>query len=206
MPILPMFPLGTALLPGAGLPLHVFEPRYQQLVHDCMAAPDGPRFGVVLIARGREVGGGEQRNDAGTVARILLDTEIGNGRHVLECVAEERIRVVSWLPDDPYPRAEVEPWPDTESGPVNLSPLLGSLERLYDLLDRLTEGNAPPPPSPSELPDDPGERLFAIARHVPMGEADRYAVLSTPGPAERLEVLTESVATAIDLASWKLQN
>lgn len=206
MPILPMFPLGTALLPGAGLPLHVFEPRYQQLVHDCMAAPDGPRFGVVLIARGREVGGGEQRNDVGTVARILLDTEIGNGRHVLECVAEERIRVVSWLPDDPYPRAEVEPWPDTESGPVDLAPLLGSLERLYDLLDRLTEGNAPPPPSPSELPDDPGERLFAIARHVPMGEADRYAVLSTPGPAERLEVLTESVATAIDLASWKLQN
>lgn len=206
MPILPMFPLGTALLPGAGLPLHIFEPRYQQLVHDCMNAPDGPRFGVVLIARGREVGGGEQRNDVGTVARILLDTEIGNGRHVLECVAEERIRVVSWLPDDPYPRAEVEPWPDTESGPLDLSPLLGSLERLHELLDRLTDGNAPPPPSPSELPDDPGQRLFAIARHVPMGEADRYAVLSTPGPAERLEVLTESVATAIDLASWKLQN
>lgn len=206
MPILPMFPLGTALLPGAGLPLHIFEPRYQQLVHDCMNAPDGPRFGVVLIARGREVGGGEQRNDVGTVARILLDTEIGNGRHALECVAEERIRVVSWLPDDPYPRAEVEPWPDTESGPLDLSPLLGSLERLHELLDRLTDGNAPPPPSPSELPDDPGQRLFAIARHVPMGEADRYAVLSTPGPAERLEVLTESVATAIDLASWKLQN
>ena len=206
MPILPMFPLGTALLPGAGLPLHIFEPRYQQLVHDCMNAPDGPRFGVVLIARGREVGGGEQRNDVGTVARILLDTEIGNGRHVLECVAEERIRVVSWLPDDPYPRAEVEPWPDTESGPLDLSPLLGSLERLHELLDRLTDGNAPPPPSPSELPDDPGQRLFAIARHVPMGEADRYAVLSTPGPAERLEVLTESVATAIDLASWKLEN
>ena len=206
MPILPMFPLGTALLPGAGLPLHIFEPRYQQLVHDCMNAPDGPRFGVVLIARGREVGGGEQRNDVGTVARILLDTEIGNGRHVLECVAEERIRVVSWLPDDPYPRAEVEAWPDTESGPLDLSPLLGSLERLHELLDRLTDGNAPPPPSPSELPDDPGQRLFAIARHVPMGEADRYAVLSTPGPAERLEVLTESVATAIDLASWKLQN
>ncbi len=206
MPILPMFPLGTALLPGAGLPLHVFEPRYQQLVHDCMIAPDGPRFGVVLIARGHEVGGGEQRNDVGTVARILLDSEIGNGRHVLECVAEERIRVSSWLPDDPYPRAEVEPWPDTESGPVDLSPLFESLERLHHLLDRLTDGNAPPPPSPSELPEDPGERLFAIARNVPMGEADRYAVLSTPGPAERLEVLTESVATAIDLVSWKLQS
>jgi len=206
MPILPMFPLGTALLPGAGLPLHVFEPRYQQLVRDCSTAPDGPRFGVVLIARGHEVGGGDQRNHVGTVARILLDTEIGGGRHVLECVAEERIRIDHWLPDDPYPRAEVEPWPDTDSGPVDMAPLMEALERLHDLLDRLTDGNAPPLPSPTELPDDPGARLFAIARHIPMGEADRYAVLATPGPAERVEVLTESVATAIDLASWKLQN
>lgn len=107
MPILPMFPLGTALLPGDHLPL-AFEPRYQQLVHDCMAAPDGPRFGVVLIARGHEVGGGDIRHDVGTVARIVVDTELGGGHHRLECLAEERIRILRWLPDDPYPRAEVE--------------------------------------------------------------------------------------------------
>ena len=47
---LPMFPLGTVLVPSAGLPLHVFEPRYRAMVHDCLA---GEReFGVVLIERG----------------------------------------------------------------------------------------------------------------------------------------------------------
>lgn len=204
MPVLPMFPLGTALLPGAHLPLHVFEPRYRQLVRDCTAAPDGPRFGVVLIARGHEVGGGDERTDVGTVARILVDTEVGGGRHTLECIAEERIRVLAWLPDDPYPRAEVEPWPDIPSGPVDLGSLTVPLGRLYGLLDRLTDGRVVPPPG--DLPEDPGERLFALARYVPMGEADRYAILAAPGPTQRLDALLESVSAAIDMAEWRLKN
>ena len=47
----PMFPLGTALLPGEVLPLRIFEPRYRTMLDDCLAAADGPPgFGVVLIA------------------------------------------------------------------------------------------------------------------------------------------------------------
>lgn len=66
---IPMFPLGTVLLPGAYLPLHVFEPRYRRLVQACLEG--SPEFGVVLIERGSEVGGGERRFDVGCVARIL---------------------------------------------------------------------------------------------------------------------------------------
>ena len=62
MAVLPMFPLGTVLLPGGVLPLHVFEPRYRQLVIDCLADDTGePEFGVTMIERGSEVGGGDQR-------------------------------------------------------------------------------------------------------------------------------------------------
>lgn len=205
MPILPMFPLGTALLPGSDLPLRIFEPRYQQLVEDCTASPDGPRFGVVLIARGHEVGGGDQRHGVGTVARIMVQTDLGGGRCALECIAEERIRVTRWLPDDPYPRAEAEVWPDTDSGPVDFASITGPMGRLYGVLDRLTDGRAPVPPATTELPEDPGARLFALARYVPMGEADRYAVLAAPGPAERMAVLLDAISTAIDLAEWKLK-
>ena len=60
---LPMFPLGTVLLPGAPLPLQVFEPRYRGLTHDCLAGV--PEFGVVLIERGSEVGGGDVRTNVG---------------------------------------------------------------------------------------------------------------------------------------------
>ena len=66
---LPMFPLGTVLFPSVFLPLHVFEPRYQELTRDCLAGDN--EFGVVLIERGSEVGGGDARFDVGTVARII---------------------------------------------------------------------------------------------------------------------------------------
>ncbi len=63
---LPMFPLSAVLFPYASMPLHVFEPRYRALMRDCLAGD--PRFGVVLIERGSEVGGGDQRSSRGRAA------------------------------------------------------------------------------------------------------------------------------------------
>ncbi len=103
-----MFPLGTVLFPYGVLPLHVFEPRYRALVADCLAAPDGPEFGVVLIERGSEVGGGDTRFDVGTVARIVDASAFDDGRYALATVGTRRLRVLRWLPDDPYPQAVIE--------------------------------------------------------------------------------------------------
>src|SRR3954447_12098654 len=105
MPVLPMFPLGSVLLPSVFLPLHVFEPRYRALTEHCLA---GEReFGVVLIERGSEVGGGDVRSPVGTVARILEAVQFDDGRWALGVVGTRRVRVTAWLDDDPYPRAEV---------------------------------------------------------------------------------------------------
>lgn len=110
-----MFPLGSVLVPGMILPLHVFEERYRRLVHDCLAG-DG-EFGVVLIERGSEVGGGDVRTDVGTVARIVQADELPDGRFVVGAVGVRRIRVSRWLEDAPYPRADVADWPDVVGGP-----------------------------------------------------------------------------------------
>ena len=59
----PMFPLGTVLLPGGILPLHVFEDRYRELTEYCLG--NQTSFGVVLIERGHEVGGGDVRASVG---------------------------------------------------------------------------------------------------------------------------------------------
>jgi hypothetical protein len=61
-----MFPLSTVLFPHAQIPLHVFEPRYRALTKDALAGDS--RFGIVLIERGSEVGGGDQRMAVGTSA------------------------------------------------------------------------------------------------------------------------------------------
>ena len=78
MTTLPMFPLGTVVFPGERLPLRVFEPRYRQLVLDCLAA-DSPVFGTTLIERGSEVGGGDERASVGTVM-VLRAVEPIDGR------------------------------------------------------------------------------------------------------------------------------
>ena len=101
MVIMPMFPLGTVLLPGVVLPLHVFEPRYQQLVRDCLEASHA-EFGVVLIDRGSEVGGGDVRSDVGVVARVLQVAAMDAGRFAVISVGTRRIRITQWLEDDPY--------------------------------------------------------------------------------------------------------
>src|SRR3984893_35674 len=105
-PELPMFPLGTVLFPHAVLPLHVFEPRYRLLTERCLA--DDAVFGVVLIERGSEGGGGDLLFDVGTAARIVQAARVEDGRWVLVAVGEQRVRVERWLPDDPYPLAQVD--------------------------------------------------------------------------------------------------
>ena len=72
-----MFPLETVLFPSAVLPLRVFEPRYRKMFEDLLVG--NPEFGVVLIERGSEVGGGEARSGIGTMARVLEARESGGG-------------------------------------------------------------------------------------------------------------------------------
>ena len=55
---LPLFPLGSVLYPGLLLPLHIFEDRYRQLVHDLLDGPEPRRFGVIAIREGSETGAG----------------------------------------------------------------------------------------------------------------------------------------------------
>jgi Lon protease-like protein len=199
---LPMFPLEWVLLPGEELSLRIFELRYTVLVGDLMRSGD-PRFGVVLIARGREVGGGEQRNDVGAMAAITHCAELGGGRYALGCLTGERIRVREWLPDDPYPRAIAEVWPEDEAEPVDDGRFRELEDRIVALHRRMAMARRRwiMPGRNSMLGGrrlrslDPVQRLYSLACRVPMGEADRYAVLAAPTLADRMAVLREAIET-----------
>ncbi|WP_072690532.1 LON peptidase substrate-binding domain-containing protein [Rhodococcus marinonascens] len=211
MPLLPMFPLGSAMLPGQQLPLHVFEPRYRELVRDCLDAPGGPLFGVVLISRGTEVGGGDARHDIGTMARIESHVAIGDGRYELFCRTQERIKVSRWLPDNPYPIAEVVPWPDentgTQTADYEFSSLIERLEFLYGLLRRFAAetGNVSPDvPAIRGFRGSLGTRLYEIATYIPMGDADRLRVLAAAGADERLPEVSEAIENAIEMVQFRL--
>jgi Lon protease-like protein len=203
-----MFPLQSALLPGETLPLNIFEPRYAQLVRDCVASPD-PAFGVVLISRGQEVGGGDIRSDVGALARITEYADLGEGQYQLLALVGERIRISGWLPDDPYPRAVVTAWPD-EPGPdvgperisVVVDAILGLFERVIEARGGRLRSDALA--VDEEIADDPSRHIYALASRVPMGQADRYAVLAAPTLAERVTVLSDAIETVTAMVEFQL--
>lgn len=203
-----MFPLESVLLPGEALPLRIFEPRYTALVADCLAAAE-PEFGAVLIARGREVGGDDVRSDVGTRARITRHLDLGAGRYELLAQIGQRLRVLRWLPDDPYPRAVVQPWPD-EPGPTvsdeRISQVVDAILVLAERVATLRGGRLRPDALAvdPDTADDPGRHLYALASRVPMGQADRYAVLCAPTLAARVDVLLDAVATLTAIVDFQL--
>jgi uncharacterized protein len=199
---LPMFPLGTVLLPGAYLSLHVFEPRYRALVQACL---DGtPEFGVALIERGSEVGGGDTRFDVACVARIVEAVSMPDGRWALGTIGARRIRVDEWLDDDPYPRADVTPWPDPPAGTAAAEarePLLAATRRLLALSAELGEAVGP---ATADVDADPVLAIYQLAAIAPLGPLDRLSLLRAPGPDERAALLGRLLEEAVEVAEARL--
>ena len=205
---MPMFPLGSVLLPGAVLPLHVFEPRYRQLVIDCLADDTGePEFGVALIERGFEVGGGDERTDVGVVARMVRVEALEGGRYALVTVGTRRIRVNAWLPDDPYPLADVDDWPDEDADAPGLvqrvDELTAQLSAVLDLAVQLGELR-PGDVDLSSIDDDPLVASYHLTALSPIGPADRYRLLCAPSPAARLDLLSGALDDVAAMLRFRL--
>jgi hypothetical protein len=145
------------------------------------------------------------------VARITECVEVaGSGRFVLSCRTSERIKVCEWLPDSPYPRAVVEEWPDEPGKPVSAGQLEELEDRMMALFERIANARDLPVPDREEVlgvpadTDEPGERLYALASRIPIGPADRYAVLAAPTAAERLTALNEAVDSVAAVIEFQL--
>jgi uncharacterized protein len=201
-----MFPLETAMLPDQDLPLRIFEPRYGALVRHCLDS--GEPFGVVLISRGREVGGGDSRSDVGVLTRITECVDQGSGRYSLQCRTGQRIRVCEWLPDDPYPRAAVQIWPDEPGDSVTGAQLREVEDRVMALCERIAEARGVELPGRAVVLGYAEARaddaLFILASRLPIGTADRYAVLSAPSAADRLVALSEAVDAVAEMVEFQL--
>ena len=200
---LPIFPLGSVLFPSMPLVLRVFEERYLAMLGQVLRE-EPSEFGVVLIERGQEVGGGEHRFDIGTIARI---TQLDSAEGFIALVAQgtRRFRVVEWLTDDPYPRALV-----TELGELAWD---DSLEPTRDRVEQTVrrslavgaEFGEVQYSATVELEDDPVGAAWQLAAIAPLGEIDQLHLLRSstlPGLFNDLEDLAEAAATAISNAGY----
>lgn len=197
MPTMPMFPLGSVLFPKMPLPLRIFEPRYLAMLGSILAE-EPSEFGVVLIERGQEVGGGDQRMGIGTIAQIVeLDTSAE--AVLVVAMGDRRFEVVDWLTDDPFPRAEVRPLPELEWSD-DLVPLRDRAEgKVRRALARATEWGEGRWPADVELADDPASAAWQLAAVAPLGPLDQVALLRSTS-VDQLLHRTIDLVTAVEAA------
>lgn len=189
---LPMFPLGTVLLPHMVLPLHVFEPRYRALMHDVL--PGDREFGVVRVREGSEVGGGDRRDDVGTIARVLQAQELDDGRWVIVTVGTRRIRIERWREDAPYPRALVHELAEDGIDATGVAQRDGLARRLRRLLAQRAELGLEAAPSTFELADDVATSCWQLIVLAPLDVLATQQLLSTDGWDARLGALDRLLA------------
>jgi Lon protease-like protein len=201
---LPMFPLGTVLFPHATLPLHLFEDRYRALAETCLQG-DG-RFGVVLIERGFEVGGGDQRFGVGTVARIVEAARTPDGRYLLATVGTERFRVRKWLDDDPFPRAEIEVLDEPRRVPADAGARRDEVQRLLNRVLAMSAelGDRAAPVGAATLDDDPVRASFEAAALAPIGPLDAQRLLEVDDASDRLERIEALLTDAAEVLELRL--
>jgi Lon protease-like protein len=155
--------------------LRIFEERYLAMLSAVLQS-EPPEFGVVLIERGAEVGGGDSRFDVGTFARV---TQLMQGEGVVGVVAEgsRRFAVERWLPDDPYPRAEIRLLPELEWD-EGMRPLLQATERtVRRVLAQASEFAEQRWSADVELVEDPVQASWQLAGVAPLAELDQVALL-----------------------------
>jgi Lon protease-like protein len=192
MPVMPMFPLGTVLMPAMPLSLRIFEERYLKLTGD-LILQENPEFGVVLIERGPEVGGGEKRLGIGTLASVqdigTLDQFYG-----VESIGTQRFRVNAWLPDDPYPMADIDFIPDLIWDESFVSEKLQLEIRVRNLLAFASEfGDLQFGPD-TQLSDDPMDACWQLAGVLPLGPLDQMDLLISKSTQELISRTNEIVS------------
>jgi Lon protease-like protein len=172
---LPLFPLNVVLLPGADMPLHIFEPRYRQMVRDCLHAKSP--FGMLLALPNGMAG-------TGCTAEILeVTNRYGDGRCDILTVGREPFRVTELFSEEPLLRGEVD---FLEDRPVPLSSRVSrTLVELYETCHTLIYDDYPRDCDPAAET----ELSYRIAARLPMDLLWKQRILELRSEAERQERL-----------------
>jgi Lon protease-like protein len=176
----PVFALHAVVFPGQPLVLRVFEERYLRMMEDVL--PEGG-FVVVAIRLGQEVGGPYEAHRVGvSVSVVDYDYDADEAVYHLRTIGRDRVALVRPTATDPYPRWQVEPYPD--EGGAGTDAVEAAREAFATYLRATGEAEGTP-----AIPHEPVAASFALAAAAPGLPADRQAILEIPGAGERLAAL-----------------
>jgi Lon protease-like protein len=181
---LPVFPLSLVLFPGTPLPLHIFEPRYRQMLTDCLAGDR--RFGITPAGTDQEA---PDPGMVGCTAEVRVNQELPDGRSNIVVLGGDRF-VVTTVVDDPAPYyvAAVQTFDDetgTVPAPARVDLLRETFSRYAALMRELSDVE----PRAPELPDEPLPLSFHVAAAVDVETPVKQQLLVERSTARRVEAL-----------------
>ncbi len=193
---LPLFPLHVVLFPDMPLPLHIFEPRYREMVMRCRE--EKSPFGVILIRDGEEAGVQGVPHLVGTTARITQYEEMPDGRMNILVFGETRFRVTYASHDKPYLSAKVEPLDEETGDPRLVQPAAEAVAGLFKKYLRALFAMTGRSLSALQLPREPSYLSYAVASVLQVPLAEKQRLLEIAGTARRLEYEAEILRTEIE--------
>ena len=194
--IVPIFPLGSVFLPGDIVPLRIFEPRYVEMMQQMLAGQTelDMSFASVLIARGSEVGGEDQRRQLGVVVHVEQCVATPDGGYGIVGLASDVVEIDEWLIDAPYPRALITIRPGLTSAEGSALDVQDRIKVSADAIDQMLQEMYGPNTQASILDtsyldavevermiansESLNDALWFVARHLPAGPDIRYDFLS----------------------------
>jgi Lon protease-like protein len=182
---LPLFPLHVVLFPDMPLSLHIFEPRYREMILRCREQKSP--FGIVLLESGSETGARTQANAIGTTARISQYEELPDGRMNILVFGETRFQVTQTSEHQPYLSAQVEPFWEEASEVETVQPAAETTGDLFRTYLRALFAMSGRSLSTLQLPQDPEYLSYAVASVLQVPLFEKQALLTMTSTAERLE-------------------
>ena len=194
---LPLFPLSVVLFPGTPMPLHIFEPRYRQMMLDIGVRNN--LFGISYFDAGTSSQEVPPVGHVGCVAEVTETQALPDGRSNIFTVGLIRYRVESYVErGDPYLVAKVSYFEDEAEDKEMLARRAGEVSELFMRIARsvriINDERAALP----ELPDAEPERLsFLIAAAMEMDAEVKQELLELRSTSERLKRLRDLLARAV---------
>ncbi len=199
---LPLFPLPIVVFPGTPQPLHIFEPRYRQLLDDCLAGDQ--RFGLTVIAENHLGRDAPNPGDVGCITRITSHDKLSDGRSNILTVGEDRY-VLNGLVDRDrlYFVGRVEPFRDTGAPDPELSYVAEQLRTAFTEFATAFDALQPGADRPVELPQDPEQLSFHVAAALPADLETKLSLLRLTSTKVRLHRLRRFIKSkSVEVAQW----
>ena len=197
--LLPLFPLpNVVLFPNVFLPLHIFEPRYREMVAD--AVNSDRMIGMVLLRPGweRDYEGRPPVYTVGCSGVLTHVERMSDGRYNLVLRGLERFRIAEEDHDRSYRRASIEPLPEQRLSDADRAAIRNQRSKLESMLSPAVERAGGDYRTPSAMSDE--DLVNALAQYLDLEALEKQALLEQPCLRTRAAALVELLEMKIMIA------